>query len=168
MAHADPVAAIAPAPTGRRERKKAATDAALREAAQQLVARRRVGGLRRLVEQGTEAVRVNRAGWRLEGVAAPVGHQDHAVGTRARLGEQSPQAGDIGTDRLQGAVGRVVVPEELSESAGGDGTAGFEQQDCEQGAFVPAGRGQRPAVIGRYLDRSEHAELHGGHCSQTV
>ena len=27
---------------------------------------------------------------------------------------------------------------------------------------MPAGRGQRPAVIGLYLDRSEDAELHGG------
>jgi hypothetical protein len=110
------------------------------------------------VHQPAELVGVDIVGVGAEPVTAPVGAQHRPIGAGLLQHRADPRR-----VRLQGPAGLrrwVVVPEQVAQPVGGDHLVVLEQQDRQQGPFLPAWHGQRPTVPATHLDRAEHTEPH--------
>ena len=118
-----------------------------------------VGG-GRLFEQATKPVGVDGVGVDVEYVAAVRGHQADTVVDSTGPGEQRPDAGDISTQGLRRPRWRIAVPQQADQPRERDDMTGFQEQDAQQAAFLPARQRHDPPVVGVYLDRSEHSEPH--------
>ena len=105
----------------------------------------------------------------LEHIAAPVGGQGEAVlgclgFGRLGSGQQRPDPGDVGPQRLAGPVRWSVVPQQGAQPRYRHGMPGLQQQDAQQAALLAARQGQHPAVIGVYLHRPQQPQPHAQHC----
>ncbi len=108
--------------------------------------------------QALEAVGVHAVGVDGQPVSERVG-LDQFV--RRRAPQVAAEPGDLGLQGVEGVAGRMVAVQALDEGVDGDGPAGLQGEEDQQGAGSRAADGHRASVVTTHHELAQHPEPHG-------
>ena len=104
-----------------------------------------------LAEQALEPAEVELLGLERKQVPLPTRLQ-------TPVAERLAELRDVDVDAVEGARGRVFVPERVDQAVRGDDLAGAQEKECEQRPLLARADLERLPALGR-LERAEDAEL---------